>query len=143
MGEIPCFAHLLDEAGRVPDRPDVRLRRAYDRAEPVAGKTFLVDRIWPRGLSKDRVHLDGWLRDLAPSDELRRWFGHAPERWTEFQHRYQAELARPERQGPLREIADAARRGPVTLLYGAKDDEHNQAVVLRKVLLDVLSRDAG
>jgi uncharacterized protein YeaO (DUF488 family) len=140
VGEIPCYAGLLDETGRVPDPPAIRLRRVYDHGESGPGRTFLVDRVWPRGVAKDRLHLDGWLRDVAPSDELRKWFGHAPERWAEFQRRYRVELAQPERQAALRDLVQAARQGPVTLLYGAKDEEHNQAVVLRAVLLDLLGQ---
>ena len=142
MGEIPCFAGLLDAGGRILDPPEIHLRRAYDRAEPGRGKTYLVDRVWPRGVSKESLHLDGWLRNLAPSDDLRRWFGHAPERWGEFQRRYRAELDQPERRAALGELADAARRGPVTLLYGARDEEHNQAVVLRAALLELLHPEA-
>jgi uncharacterized protein YeaO (DUF488 family) len=140
VGEIPCYAGLLDEEGRIPDPPEIHLRRVYDRQEPSPGTSFLVDRVWPRGVAKDRLRLDGWLRDLAPSDELRKWFGHRPERWAEFQRRYRSELAESTRQSALRDLADAARPGPVTLLYGAKDEEHNQAVVLRAVLLELLGQ---
>jgi uncharacterized protein YeaO (DUF488 family) len=106
--------------------------RVYDDAHS-SGCRFLVDRLWPRGVSKSDLHLDGWLKDVAPSDELRRWFGHDPQRWAEFRRRYTAELeARPEAWRPLLE---AARDGDLTLLYGAKDTEHNNAVVLREHLL--------
>ncbi|MER7503053.1 DUF488 family protein [Nonomuraea pusilla] len=104
------------------------IQRVYDK-EPVRGTVFLVDRMWPRGIRKDDLRLDGWARDVAPSSELRLWFGHRPERFEAFAERYRAELAdRPEAVRPL---LDAARKGRVTLLYGAKDTEHNQAVVLR------------
>lgn len=94
------------------------------------GALFLVDRIWPRGVKKDRLELTGWLKDVAPSAELRTWFGHDPEKWAEFQRRYRDEL---DNMGgdTLQPIVDAARVGPVTLLYGARDTEHNNAVVLR------------
>lgn len=143
MGETPCYAHLLDDAGRIPDAPDVRLQRVYGASGPRVGKRFLVDRVWPRGIARERLGLDAWLRDLGPSDELRRWFGHDPARWPEFQRRYREELARPEQQGRFEELVAAAREGPVTLLFGAKDEEHNQAVVLRSVLLERLGRQAG
>ncbi|MFI6292613.1 DUF488 domain-containing protein [Nonomuraea sp. NPDC050790] len=109
----------------------VLIQRVHDH-QPARGAVFLVDRLWPRGVRKDDLHLDGWLKDAAPSAELRRWFGHRPERFAEFARRYRAELdARPEAVRPIRE---AAAEGPVTLLYGAKDTEHNQAVVLREYL---------
>jgi uncharacterized protein YeaO (DUF488 family) len=112
--------------------PQIRLRRAYDPPTPVDGRRILVDRLWPRGLTKNAVHLDAWLKDVAPSTELRRWFGHDPAKWTEFERRYRQELAaRPEALAPL---LDAARAGPVTLVYGAKDELHNEAVVLKAVL---------
>ena len=95
---------------------------------------MLVDRVWPRGLSRDRLEFDAWLRELAPSDELRRWFGHRPERWEEFRARFCAELQGGERSRLLDELAERARRGPVTLLYGARDRERNQAVVIREAL---------
>lgn len=109
----------------------ILVARAYDDEIP-AGRRFLIDRLWPRGLSKDELHLDGWLKDAAPSSELRRWFGHDPERWEEFRRRYTEELdAHPAAWQPLLE---AARAGDVVLLFGAKDTEHNNAVVLREHL---------
>ncbi|WP_084965193.1 DUF488 domain-containing protein [Thermoactinospora rubra] len=111
----------------------IYVQRVYDH-HPARGAAFLVDRMWPRGVAKQDLRCDGWLRDVAPSTELRRWFGHRPERFAEFARRYRAELdARPEAVRPLRE---AAARGPVTLLYSARDTEHNQAVVLRDYLLE-------
>ena len=94
------------------------------------GAVFLVDRIWPRGVKKDRLELTDWLRDVAPSAELRTWFGHDPQRWAEFQRRYRDELDNKD-DDTLKPIVDAARKGPVTLLYGARDTEHNNALVLR------------
>jgi uncharacterized protein YeaO (DUF488 family) len=106
----------------------ILLARAYDDDIP-AGRRFLVDRVWPRGVSKDDLHLDAWLKDAAPSADLRTWFGHDPARWEEFRRRYGEELdAHPEAWAPLRE---AVRAGDVVLLFGAKDTEHNNAVVLR------------
>lgn len=97
--------------------------------DPPDGAAFLVDRIWPRGVKKERLARTEWLRDVAPSPELRLWFGHDPARWPEFERRYRAELQ--QKDDALRPIYDAAREGPVTLLYGARDTEHNNAVVLR------------
>ncbi|HJW83386.1 MAG TPA: DUF488 domain-containing protein [Anaerolineae bacterium] len=110
----------------------IRLKRVYDPAASTDGRRFLVERLWPRGIRKDALQLDGWLKDVAPSDELRRWFGHDPDRWVEFQRRYRKELdARPDACRPL---LDAARRGSVTLLYSARDTERNNAVVLQRYL---------
>jgi uncharacterized protein YeaO (DUF488 family) len=106
----------------------IEAARVYDERLP-EGRRFLVDRVWPRGVRKEDLHLEAWLKDLAPSTELRRWFGHDPERWEEFRRRYTAELdAHPDSWRPL---LDAARDGDVVLLFGAKDTEHNNAVVLR------------
>lgn len=116
----------------------VRVKRIYEDADPGDGARVLVDRLWPRGVSRDRAQLERWEKELAPSDELRRWFGHAPERWQEFGRRYRAEL---EQQGTLlRELAREAARGKVTLLYAAKDERHNNAVVLKE-LLEELGKD--
>lgn len=105
------------------------MERVYDMDERPDGAVFLVDRLWPRGVKKDHLELTDWLRDLAPSAELRTWFGHDPARWEEFRRRYRTELdAKP---GALKPIYDAAREGAVTLVYGARDTEHNNAVVLR------------
>lgn len=114
----------------------IEILRAYDALDQDGRARFLVDRMWPRGVTKDTLRLEAWVRDAAPSTELRRWFGHDPARWEEFQGRYRAELdANPQAWQPL---LDAAKRGPVTLLFGARDREHNQAVVLREYLLDQL-----
>jgi len=110
----------------------IRIKRAYDAVEASDGERFLVDRLWPRGVKKEALHLAGWQRDVAPSTELRQWFGHDPARWAEFQQRYQAELdQKPESWQPL---LDAAARGDITLVYGAKDTQHNDAVVLKAYL---------
>jgi uncharacterized protein YeaO (DUF488 family) len=94
------------------------------------GKRVLVDRLWPRGLSKEKAHLDEWLKAVAPSDELRRWYGHQSDRFAEFKRRYDAELEEPERAQALRHLREAARSGPVTLLTATKDLEHSEAAVL-------------
>lgn len=111
----------------------ITIQRVYED-RPAEGAVFLVDRVWPRGVRKDDLRLDGWLRDAAPSKELRQWFGHRPERFAEFAVRYRAELDAGRES--LRPLLDAAAEGPVTLLYSAKDTEHNQAVVLRDYLLE-------
>lgn len=111
---------------------DVRLKRVYERPSPDDGYRVLVDRLWPRGLARERAQVDEWLRELGPSDELRRWFGHRPERFAEFRRRYVAELGAHEEE--LRTLRRRAREGRVTLLYAARDREHNDAVVLADVL---------
>ena len=133
MGEAPCFAHFLDEKGDMPDQPRIRVQRVYDSTPTLAREArVLVDRIWPRGVGKASLNLDRWAKDLAPSTELRRWFAHDPTKWPGFQSRYRAELA--EKTPALKELAEMARDRPVVLLYGARDDEHNQAVVIKEVL---------
>jgi len=117
-------------------RPRIILHRTYDDPAGTAGYRVLVDRLWPRGIKKEALKFDNWARELAPSTELRKWFGHDPERWVLFQERYRAELAADEKQGLLHELQAAAGKSVITLLYSAKDEEHNQAVVLRDVLLD-------
>lgn len=112
----------------------IRLKRVYDPPGPEDGRRVLVDRVWPRGLRKDEAALDEWLKDIAPSTSLRKWFGHDPARWDEFQTRYLAELERPEARGALDRLAAQARSGTVTLLFGARDERRNQAVVIRQVL---------
>ena len=111
----------------------LRLKRAYEPAGPDDGARILVDRLWPRGVSKAKAALDDWIKDVAPSTELRKWFGHDPARWTEFQRRYRAELRGQSKT--LDRIRNLAREHVVTLVYSAHDEEHNDAVVLRSVLL--------
>jgi uncharacterized protein YeaO (DUF488 family) len=107
------------------------VRRVYDDGEK-SGARYLVERLWPRGMRKEALALDGWIKDVAPSTELRQWFAHDPARWAEFRERYFAELdAHPDAWGML---VDAARKGNVTLLYSAKDTEHNSAVALKEYL---------
>ena len=113
-------------------RGRIRLKRVYDPAEPDDGLRVLVDRLWPRGLRKDEARIDLWLKDIAPSNELRRWFGHDPARWEAFRQKYREELR--DRADLLRTIEDARREGPVTLLFAAQDKDHNNAVVLKGVL---------
>ena len=114
----------------------IELKRAYDAPAPGDGRRFLVERLWPRGVRKTELPLDGWLKDVAPSPELRRWFGHAPHRWSSFRRRYLGELRR--HADALTPLLEAARHGPVTLVYSARDTEHNAAVVLREHLRHLL-----
>jgi uncharacterized protein YeaO (DUF488 family) len=113
---------------------NVRLKRAYETPEKTDGTRILVDRLWPRGVSKAEAKLDEWIKEIAPSTELRTWFGHDPRRWDEFRKRYRSELA--ERSETLKDLRRRAREGPITLVYSARDEIHNDAVVLRNVILD-------
>lgn len=110
----------------------IRVKRVYEPPAPRDGARFLVDRLWPRGLKKETLRLDGWFKELAPSDRLRRWFAHQPGRWQEFRRRYFAELDRNE--SAWKPLLEAARRGTVTLLYAARDAERNNAVALKEYL---------
>ena len=120
---------------------DIRLKRAYDPASPSDGYRVLIDRLWPRGVSKQQAKLDEWEKELAPSTELRQWFGHEPDRFAEFRRRYIGEL-RPQRPR-LAELRRRAREGPLTLVYSAHDSEHNDAVVLAEVLRRGLPKSAA
>jgi uncharacterized protein YeaO (DUF488 family) len=109
----------------------LQLKRVYDPPTKSDGTRILVDRLWPRGLTKEKAHVDLWLKEIAPTNELRKWFGHDPARWSEFRRRYRDELEHnPEQMALLKKAA----KGRATLLYGAKDDDHNQAVVLHELL---------
>lgn len=107
---------------------DVAVKRVYEPPEQADGQRVLVDRLWPRGLSKEKAELTLWLKDIAPGDELRHWFDHRAERWEEFQRRYAAELAG--KAEPLRQLGNLLDNGRVTLLYAAHDEQHNNAVAL-------------
>ncbi len=116
----------------------IQLKRAYELAARSDGTRLLVERLWPRGIKKTELRLDGWLKDAAPSTELRRWFSHDPAKWDEFRRRYDAELdASPEAWAP---ILEASRRGTVTLIYSSHDTEHNNAVALREYLEKKMGR---
>ena len=109
----------------------VTIKRAYEAPESTDGKRVLVDRLWPRGITKVEARIDLWLKDVAPSPELRKWFGHDPEKWQEFQIKYQAEL----KDCPaLEELKKLSRKGKVTLVYAAKDEYHNNAVALHSII---------
>jgi uncharacterized protein YeaO (DUF488 family) len=111
----------------------VRVKRVFEKAEKGDGWRVLVDRLWPRGMTKEKAKADVWMKDVAPSDALRKWFGHEPEKWTAFQKKYRAELAK--NKPVLAELKKMEKEhGTLTLLFGARDEEHNQAVVLAEVL---------
>ena len=111
----------------------IRIKRVYEKPTKEDGWRVLVDRLWPRGMKKEAAHLDVWMKDVAPSDALRKWFGHKPEKWKEFQKKYRAELAK--KKELISELEKMAKEhGTLTLLFGAKDEEHNEAVVLADAL---------
>ncbi|MES9537091.1 MULTISPECIES: DUF488 family protein [unclassified Actinomadura] len=115
---------------------EVKLRRVYEPPSGEDGTRILVDRVWPRGLSKDKAHLDEWEKDVAPSTDLRKWYGHDPDKFEEFTRRYDAELAEPERAEALDHLRELARQGTVTLLTATKDVDLSQAAVLADRLRD-------
>lgn len=110
----------------------IKIKRVYEQPDDSDGYRILVDRLWPRGMTKEKAHVDLWLKEIAPSTELRKWFGHDPEKWKRFQGRYKTELLH---NGRLMELlTQTARLGTITLLYGARDEKHNEARVLKQVL---------
>jgi len=113
---------------------NVKLKRAYEPPTRSDGKRVLVDRLWPRGVKKTDAKIDEWMKDIAPSSELRKWFGHEPERWPEFRRRYEAEVRRHPDQ--LEHLRTLARDGTLTLVFSAHDEEHNDAVVLKELILN-------
>jgi uncharacterized protein YeaO (DUF488 family) len=110
----------------------IKIKRVYEAAQPSDGRRFLVDRVWPRGIRKDAANVEAWIKEAGPSDELRKWFGHDPRRWTQFRRRYLRELN--QREDVLAPLVRAAREGDITLVYSARDQQHNQAVVIKNVL---------
>jgi uncharacterized protein YeaO (DUF488 family) len=130
-GQSPALA-------KMPHMPrkklKISIKRAYEDPAPEDGYRVLVDRMWPRGRSKAELKLEQWARDLAPGPELRKWFGHDPERWDVFRQRYLRELGTPEQQERIRHLLAEAGGHPITLVYGAKDEEHNHALVLQQLL---------
>lgn len=122
--------HNINEMGQI------QIKRIYEPTSDDDGYRVLVDRLWPRGISKDDAKLDEWNRDIAPSNELRKWFGHEDEKFSEFESKYLQELK--DKKKMLEELRERAEKGTVSLLYGAKNREKNQAVVLRKLLLNQL-----
>ncbi len=112
----------------------IRTKRVYDPPARIDGMRILVDRVWPRGVSKEKAHIDEWLREIAPSDRLRKWFGHKPERWMEFRRKYREELREPSGAELLKRLRSLARGRTVTLVYSARDTQHNQATALAEFL---------
>lgn len=112
----------------------VQVRRAYDPPEPTDGQRVLVDRLWPRGVSKERAHLDEWCKEIAPSTELRQWYAHDPAKFAEFTKRYRAELQDPDRAAALEQLSKLARKGPLTLITATKDSAISEAQVLSDIL---------
>ncbi len=119
----------------------IHLKRAYEAPSPEDGRRILVERLWPRGVTKERAALDSWMKEVAPSSELRSWFSHDPARWPEFQRRYREELrARPQE---IEKLVDLTRQGDVTFVYGSRDEQHNAAVVLREVVEEGAARETA
>ncbi|MGZ7112213.1 MAG: DUF488 domain-containing protein [Halobacteriota archaeon] len=116
-------------------RTRIKLKRVYEQAEPSDGFRILADRLWPRGISKEEAHLDEWLRDIAPTTELRKWFGHDPEKWPVFESRYRAEL-KAKTQLLEKLLADAAGRD-ITLVYASREQRYNNVTVLKEVLTEL------
>lgn len=120
----------------------VKIKRVYETPEESDGERILVDRIWPRGLTREAARLSRWVKELAPSTELRKWFGHDPARWTEFRARYASELDDSTKRALIGGLAQDARHATVTLVYAARDSEHNNAVLLKETIEDELRKEA-
>jgi uncharacterized protein YeaO (DUF488 family) len=112
----------------------VRIKRVYETWDRSDGARILVDRLWPRGIAREAARIEAWRKDLAPTDALRKWFGHDPRKWEEFQVRYRNELDAAGKMGELKEIAGRAKTETVTLVYAARDETRNNAVVLKKII---------
>ncbi|HEV2419497.1 MAG TPA: DUF488 family protein [Terriglobia bacterium] len=112
----------------------VSVKRAYDKAKPGDGFRVLVDRLWPRGVTKEKLKIDEWMKEIAPSPELRQWYGHEVEKWPEFRKRYRAELAKPPANKLLQLLAERSQRGKVTLVIGARDVEHANGAVIAEMI---------
>jgi uncharacterized protein YeaO (DUF488 family) len=118
----------------------LKIKRAYEKQEGTDGKRILIDRLWPRGVSKAKAGIDEWLKNLGPSTELRKWFGHDPEKWEEFRKRYSLELSAPDKGILLKKIAQSARHANVTLIYSAKDTEHSDVKVLEELITQIIKQ---
>lgn len=112
----------------------IKVKRVYEKPDKEDGFRILVDRLWPRGLTKEKAAADIWLKDIAPSTELRKWFSHDPKKWEEFKTRYTAELQK--NIEALAQLKEQIKKHPITLLYGARDEEHNEALVLKNYLIN-------
>jgi uncharacterized protein YeaO (DUF488 family) len=119
---------------RTSPKAEIRLKRAYETPEPDDGLRVLVERLWPRGLTKDRAGIDLWMKEVAPSPELRKWYAHDAAKWAEFQERYRAELS--ENEDLVEELREKCRSGTVTFVYAARDEERNSALILKEFLED-------
>ncbi|MGE5247346.1 MAG: DUF488 domain-containing protein [Verrucomicrobiota bacterium] len=120
----------------------ITLKRVYDPPSDDDGERILVDRLWPRGVKKAEARLSCWMKEVAPTPALREWFGHDPSRWEEFRRRYAEELRSPDKQALLKDIALKGRHGVVTLVFGARDPEHNHALVLKQVIGEIARKAA-
>jgi uncharacterized protein YeaO (DUF488 family) len=120
----------------------LKIKRVYDKSSPDDGQRLYVDRLWPRGLRREQAAIDEWLKDISPGDELRRWFGHRSDRFAEFRRRYSEELAAAGKRAALDRIARMARETDVTLLYSARDTEHNNAVVLAELISRLMKEES-
>jgi uncharacterized protein YeaO (DUF488 family) len=120
----------------------VKVKRAYDPPRAEDGERILVDRLWPRGMTKESARLASWIREIGPTTELRKWFGHDPSRWEEFRRRYERELRRPEKRAILRDLAERSRGGILTLVYASKDEVRNNAVVLKDLIENAAGKPA-
>lgn len=140
LASPPCALHEFAEwaAAEQPNASLIRLKRAYVPPAADDGPRFLVDRLWPRGIKREALCLTAWLKDAAPSPSLRQWFAHDPARWPEFRQRYWQELQ--SNLDALQPLREALTRGSLTLVYGARDETHNHALVLREFLLSLLER---
>ena len=112
----------------------IKIKRIYDPVSKDDGKRILVDRLWPRGVKKEKAAIDEWLKDIAPSDELRKWFSHDPEKWQEFKKRYKKELSDSDKVDLVKKLKVEAKKGTITFLFAAKDTEHDNAMVLKEVI---------
>jgi uncharacterized protein YeaO (DUF488 family) len=118
----------------------LKIKRAYEDKKASDGKRILIDRLWPRGVRKTEAGIDEWLKELAPSTELRRWFGHVPEKWEGFKRRYKKELAAPEKIQLMGNIVHTAKRADITLIYSARDSEHSDVKVLEELITERMQR---
>ncbi len=120
----------------------LKIKRVYEPREVSDGKRVLLDRLWPRGLSRETAGIDEWIKELSPSEGLRKWFGHEPDKWPEVRRRYIEELSTAAKQSLLKRIAEMASQGDVTIVYGARDTEHNNAVVLHELITQLTKQKA-
>lgn len=135
MHKTDKIGNRFEKEAMVKQHMRIVLKRVYDELEPDDGTRVLVERLWPRGVSKERAHVNLWLKEIAPSHELRTWYGHDPQKFAEFRRRYETELASETGKDALAKLRTLARQEPVTLVFAARDTEHSNATVLRDLLL--------